>query len=345
MKRSFPTLLAALFLLGLLVGLPMPAHSAPAKYVFKIASLAPDGSVWAKRFSDFAEEIKQKTNGEVAFKIYPGGVMGDDRSMYRKMRVGQIQAGGFTMTGISEVVHDFRVLGLPFLFESYEEIDHVANGLMPRFKKAFDEQNMVLLGLTEVGFLYGMSVNPLTTIEEFRQSKAWIPEGDPISHDYLKAVGISPTPLAIPDVLTSLQTGLIDTVFNSFYGSIVLQWFTRTRYITNMPFAYSYGALAFDKRSYSKLPKEYAAYMEEGVRKHFSLLLEDTRQSNRESLDVLKKNGIELVAATPEAQKELRRHRDEMISSLVGDAFSAEMYNAMQRLLRDYRAQHTMSKK
>ena len=92
------------------------AYASKAKYIFKVASLAPEGSVWAKRFRDFTDEVTEKSDGEIGFKIYAGGVMGDDRAMYRKMRVGQLNGGGFTMTGISEIVPDFRVLGIPFLF-------------------------------------------------------------------------------------------------------------------------------------------------------------------------------------------------------------------------------------
>jgi TRAP-type C4-dicarboxylate transport system substrate-binding protein len=125
------------------------AYAASPRYIFKVASLAPEGSVWAKRFRDFTDEVVEKSNGEIGFKIYAGGVMGDDRSMYRKMRVGQLNGGGFTMTGIGEVVPDFRVLGIPFLFNSYDEVDRVKEKLMPRFEKEFDDKGMVLLAVSE----------------------------------------------------------------------------------------------------------------------------------------------------------------------------------------------------
>ena len=133
-----------LFCLGFSIFLFVSAagqvHAGSAKYVFKVASLAPEGSIWAKRFRGFTNEVTEKSNGEIDFKIYAGGVMGDDRAMYRKMRVGQLNGGGFTMTGISEVVPDFRVLGIPFLFNSYDEVDRVRDKLMDRFEKEFDEK-------------------------------------------------------------------------------------------------------------------------------------------------------------------------------------------------------------
>ena len=114
--NTFIKLICSAFILLFLVINTGEVHAGRSKYTFKVASLAPEGSVWAKRFRDFTNEVTEKSGGEISFKIYAGGVMGDDRAMYRKMRVGQINGGGFTMTGISEVVPDFRVLGIPFLF-------------------------------------------------------------------------------------------------------------------------------------------------------------------------------------------------------------------------------------
>jgi TRAP-type C4-dicarboxylate transport system substrate-binding protein len=276
-----------LFLFALFGGLLLPSSAAEAgrpKYLFKIASLAPDGSVWAKRFKEMTEEIIEKSNNEIGFKIYPGGVMGDDRAMYRKMRIGQLQGGGFTMTGIGEIVEDFRVMGIPFLFDSYAEVDYVAEKLWPHFQKAFLDNQLVLLAMSEVGFIYTMSKEPITNLAEFRKSKSWVPEGDPISNIFLETVGVTPTALSIPDVLTSLQTGLIDTVYNAFYGAIVLQWFTRTKYITDIPFVYGYGAFALDQKAFSKLPAEYTRLMETTARAHFARLLQDTRESNESGI-------------------------------------------------------------
>ena len=115
MPRILPLIL---FSLLFSIFAPQDAQTKP-RHLFKIASLAPEGSVWVDAFKEFASEVTEKTGGEVGFRIYPGGIMGDDRAMYRKMRVGQLHGGGFTMTGIAAIVPDFRVLAIPFLFQSY----------------------------------------------------------------------------------------------------------------------------------------------------------------------------------------------------------------------------------
>jgi TRAP-type C4-dicarboxylate transport system substrate-binding protein len=311
---------------------------AKAKYLFKVASIAPEGSIWTKRFRDFAAEVTEKSGGEVGFKIYPGGIMGDDHAMYRKMRVGQLHGGGFTMTGIGSMVPDFRVMAVPFLFHSYEEVDFVKAGLMPSFSKAFAEKGLVLIAMTEVGFVYAMSTSPVATLSELKESKVWSPEGDPISSDYLQTLGVSPLPLGIPDVLSSLQTGMVETVFNSLYGSIVLQWFTKTKYISDIPFGYAYGGLLLDRKKFRKMPESYQSMMKETAGKHFSQLILDTRKSNSDSRQVLLDNGVSMVIPNPEDVKIMHNKREETVQGLEGAAFSRKIYQETTRLLDEYRS-------
>ncbi|MBU0483360.1 MAG: TRAP transporter substrate-binding protein DctP [Proteobacteria bacterium] len=319
---------------------PVSRADTRPKYYFKIASLAPAGSVWAQRFDEFAEEVKTKTNGEVGFKVYPGGVMGDDPSVYRKMKIGQLQGGGFTMTGIAEIVPDFAVLGVPFLLRSYEEVDLVIQGVWPNFKKSFADNGLVLLGMSEVGFVYAMSTWPVSTVSDMKKTKCWVPQGDLVSPVYLSTLGVNATSLAIPDVLSSLQTGLIDTVFNSYYGSIVLQWFTQTRYVSDLPFAYSYGVFLLDAKSFSRLPADYAAIIESSALKYFAILLNDTRKSNADSLDVLKKNGVNMVNVPPESRKQLQEHGVKSVERVVGKVFSNDIYQAVVKRLDIFRNNH-----
>jgi len=310
---------------------------ANAKYLFKIASLAPEGSVWVKEFQDFAKEVNEKSNGEIVFRIYPGGIMGDDQAMYRKLRVGQLQGGGFTMTGIADVVPDFRVMAIPFFFHSYAEVDKVRDGLIPYFKKKFSEKGLEFIAMTEVGFIYTMSTEPVRTINDLRKSKCWAPSGDPVTATFLSNVGITPIPLSIPDVLTSLETGLVNTVFNSLYGSIILQWFTRTQYITDTPFGYAYGVVLVDKRAFSKLPAKYVALIHSTADKYFSALLQDTRKSNSESRQVLQKNGVKFIQPEPGIVKELESERDKTVKQITGNAFSTEVYSLASKILKEYR--------
>ncbi len=317
---------------------------AAPKYLFKTASIAPKGSVWVDQFEKFSKEIREKTGGEVYFRIYPGGVMGDDQAMYRKMRVGQLHGGGFTMTGISAYIPDFRVMAIPFLFESYEEIDHVRKGLLPTFEQQFRAKGLELISLTEVGFIYAMSTAPVNTLRDLQQTKNWIPTGDPISETFLNNLNITPVQLTIPDVLSSLQSGLIDTVYNSLYGSIVLQWFTKANYIVTLPYGYAYGVFAVDHKKFAKLPVSHQQVIHKAAENHFPPLLKSTRESNDASRGVLSKHGSTFIDIDAESLQILQQKRDETVSQLVPQAFSKEIYEQTTRLLQEYRGKNAGEK-
>ncbi len=323
---------AVLFLLGNCQWL----QAAP-KHLFKIASLAPAGSVWVEQFENFAKEVTEKTGGEVGFRVYPGGVMGDDQSMFRKMRVGQLHGGGFTMTGIAAFVPDFRIMAIPALFESYEEVDFVKEGLLPAFKECFREKDLELIALTEVGFIHAMSTQAIDTLEKLQQSKNWSPSGDPISENYLSALGITPIQLAIPDVLSSLQSGLIDTVYNSLYGAIVLQWFTKAKYVVEQPYGYAYGVFALDGKKFAALAETQQQAIHAAAAVHFPILLKKTRESNSESRRVMLDRGMVFQKFDEKSMQILQEKREQAVKQLVPDSLSKAIYDETIRLLQQYR--------
>lgn len=310
---------------------------AKPKHLFKIASLAPEGSVWVDSFKEFAAEVTEKTGGEIGFRIYPGGVMGDDRAMYRKMRVGQLHGGGFTMTGLADIVPDFRVMAIPFLFQSYEEIDAVSSQLQPLFKQRFAEKGLHFIAMTEVGFVYTFSNKSRVTIDDLRQAKTWTPSDDPLTAEFLESLGISPITLAIPDVLSSLQTGLIDTAFNSLYGSIVLQWYTKAPFVTDAPYGYAYGVFIMSEKALSQLSDDQKQILDEAAEKHFAELILKTRQSNKDSRTVLADRGVTFVQTTPEILETLEQHRDNAVKASIGKSFSEEIFQTATQALNTFR--------
>ncbi len=322
--------------LSLLVFLLSLPNLSEAKQIFKIASLAPAGSVWVEQFENFAKEVEQTTNGSVSFRIYPGGVMGDDQAMYRKMRVGQLQGGGFTMTGISTVVPDFRALAIPFLVETYDEVDYLIEHLIPMFKERFRDKGMEMIAMTEVGFIYAMSTKPLKTLDDLKNSVNWSPSGDPISEAYLASLGITPVQLTIPDVLASLQSGLIETVYNSLYGAIVLQWFTKAKYVVDLPYGYAYGAVALDSKKFDKLTAEEQKAINDAAAKYFPTLLQKTRESNEESRRVMIERGSEFLAVEPATAQALRQQRDATIDTLLDGSLSHDIYDRTVQLLEEF---------
>jgi TRAP-type C4-dicarboxylate transport system substrate-binding protein len=193
----------------------------------RFATVAPEGSTWMKVMREYANAVEDATNNEIEFKIYPGQVAGDEKDVLRKIRIGQLDSGGFTGVGLGEILPEVRIMDSPFLFRSYEEVDFVAEHFYNYFSKKFEEKGFILLGWAEVGFVYVFTNKPINALEDMNGVKMWMWEGDPIAEATFRAFNISPIPLSITDVLTSLQTNLINGVYISPYACTVVQWHTK----------------------------------------------------------------------------------------------------------------------
>ena len=194
--------------------------------VIKIATMAPEGSAWIDIFNDLNAALKEKTNNRVQFKFYPGGVLGDERDMIRKMYVGQIHGAALTSAGLSIIFSDMDVFQIPFLFESYDEVDYVLKEMEDFFKKSFEEKGYILPAWSEGGFIRLMSTVPVSSLDNLRKAKVWTWEDAPMAKAIFNEAGVSAIPLSLPDVLVGLQTGLVEVVYAPPTGAISLQWFT-----------------------------------------------------------------------------------------------------------------------
>jgi TRAP-type C4-dicarboxylate transport system substrate-binding protein len=330
----------ALLLGGILI-FSLFGHQALAEaqehYVIKFATLAPEGSPWMNTFHKVNGEIRKKTEGKVKLKAYPGGVLGEDRDMLRKMRIGQIHAGGFTGTGLSLINRDIFVMGIPFFFRDYGEVDYVLGKLGGHFRRGFEKKGYVLLGWSEIGFVYLMSNVPVTSVEEIRRAKVWSIEDDPLAAPVLRKAGVTPIPLGIADVLMALQTNLIDVVYASPLAAIALQWFTKVKYMTNLPLIYSQGGVLVSKRIFGKIPSKLQRIVKEVFQSHTSLLNKRTRKDNDEAIRVMAKQGIRLVTPTAEETEEFKGISLKAVDELAGTAFSKDVFTEVRSHIKEYR--------
>ena len=305
---------------------------------FKIATIAPAGTAWLKQMKKGAEIVRQKTEGRVKIKYYPGGVMGNDASVHRKIKVGQLQGGAFTSGGLAQFYRDIQVLSLPMLFNSLEEVDYVRSKLDGTLKQNMEKNGFVLLGIAEGGFARIMSREPMVKLETIRASKVWIPEGDVLVKETYDTLGISPISLPISDVFTGLQTGLIETVSVTSTAAIAFQWHTSTSYLTDTPIIYLIGLLAIEKKAFDKISPEDQQVVREAIGDAFKTLDTLNRADNIQASGALKTQGITFVK--PDAEELLRwktlsiQATDNMVAEGI---VSREMVDVVKGHLSTYR--------
>lgn len=251
---------------------------------------------------EWADQVKEESNGRLVFKIYAGGVQGDEPDVIKKIRFGQLHGGAFTGYGIGRIYSPTRVLELPFLFENIDEIDFVRNKFMPEIEQGYRDNGYELLGWMEVGFVYFFSKDPIKSVDDLKERRIWHWQGDTLGEAFFAASGLSPVPLSIIDVYTSLSTGLIDTVYTPPLGAIALQWFTKTKYITNVPMANGIGSLVVSRKFYQDLPQDLQKILKRTGKEIGERLVTATRIENQQSMETLKEMGMQLVTDTDDLE-------------------------------------------
>ena len=311
--------------------------AAQPNHLLKIATLAPEGSSWAKVLRTIDADVRQETDGNVGFKIYPGGVQGDEKVVLRKMRIGQLHGGNFGGQGVSQTLPDVLALQMPFLFDSYAEVDYVLEKMDSFYRQGYEERGYVFLGWADIGFVHILSQQPVATVEDMRAQKVWQLPDEPLTSVLFRLAGVTSVPLNIPDVLLGLQTNLINVVYASPSATIVLQWFTRAKYVTQLPINYTLGALLIDKRTFAKISATDREHIHRIARQHMAALNQRNRRDNDEAMTVLQANGLSLVEVNPNDVETFKGLVTSAEAELVGQAFSREAHEQIARHLQDFR--------
>ena len=289
MRQTAFALFAALLLLA--------GHSSHAA-TFKVATLSPDGSFWMKTMREAGKEVEAATDNRVKFKWYPGGVMGDDKAVLRKMRVGQLQGAALAMGELVSFYPDSQAYGVPFLFRNYEEVDYVRSQLDASLLEGFSAGGIEVLGIAEGGFGYFLTAEPVRVPADLQQQKVWVPQNDVVSARLAQSIGVTPMPLTLPDVRPGLQTGLVNTVAVSPMGAIMLQWHTRVAHITDIPLMYFCGVISLTGKSFNKLSTDDQGVVKAVFGRAFKLIDERNRMDNVKAFAALTNQGVETVVLT-----------------------------------------------
>ena len=323
--------------LGVLLFLSQLALGAEKTLVIKIGTLAPEGSSWVKALNAINAEVMKNTGNTVQFKIYAGGVLGDETDMLRKLKIGQIQGVALTSAGLSSLFREMDVLQVPFLFQNYEEVDAVSKKMDPFFRKGFEDNGYVLLGWSEAGFVYLMSTVPIASVADLRKHKVWIWEDSPMSKAIFDEAGVKAIPLTIPDVLVGLQTGLVEVVYAPPSGAISLQWFTKIRYLTDVPLIYLAGGVVVKKDIFKQLPQSHQNSVLESFQQRQDPLKTVSRNENRDAIKVMVKNGVKIITPSKDQIEEYRKLSNRALEHISGPTFSKKVLDEVTSLLESYR--------
>lgn len=325
----------AFFVLAL--SLSLLAAPARADVIIKLGTLAPNGSTWHTLLKEMGQKWEQASGGKVKLRIYPGGVLGNEGDMVKKMRIGQLQAAALTTIGLHDIDADAQAVDVPMMIDSWPTLDYVMDRLGPKLERIIESKGYVVLGWSEVGFVRFFSTKKYATLAEMQQAKMFCWEGDPASAEAWRAAGFHPVVMSSTDIVPGLQTGLIDTVALAPLYAYSSRMFERAKYMLDLPWAVLTGGTVVRKDEWDKVPAELKPKLIEISREYNKKVALEVRRMDAEALENMTKQG--LVAVKPADPQSFAAAAQKAYSVVRGKVVPADTFDEVKKLVEEAKAQ------
>jgi TRAP-type C4-dicarboxylate transport system substrate-binding protein len=306
----------------------------------RLATLAPSGSPWMEVLNKAQGEIKDKTGGRVSLKYFEGGQQGDERDYVRKIKLGQLDGAAVTSIGLAMIDESIRVLELPMLFESAEEVDYVADKMWPYFQKKFEKKGFKLNDRGEVGWVYFLSKAKVETMDDLKGQKLWMWGDDQLVSAMFKKLSLNGVPLGVPEVDAGLTSGKINACYGSPVAAVALQWYSKVKYMTSMPMSFAIGATVVSIESLKKLSPEDQKAIEEIGKASAKKLRKVIRKDNEDAKGTMTRKGITIVQTPVKMVDDFTKQAQDTWKDLTGKIFSKEELDMVLKYRDEYRAKH-----
>jgi len=306
----------------------------------RIATLAPSGSPWMEVLDKAAAEVKDKTAGRVTMKYFEGGQQGDERDFVRKIKLGQLDGAAVTAIGLAMIDESIRVLELPMMFDSAEELDYVADKMWPYFQKKFEAKGFRLNDRGEVGWIYFLSKNKVESLNDLKGQKLWMWGDDRLVGAMFKKLGLNGVPLGVPEVDAGLTSGKINAAYGSPVAAVALQWYSKVKYMTSMPMSFAIGATVISTDALKKISPADQKLLEDIGKANAKKLRKVIRKANEDAKGTMTRKGITVVQTPVTMVDEFTKDSQEAWNELVGKIYSKEELDMVLKYRDEYRAKH-----
>lgn len=303
-RNLLPTLLGALLLV---VAVP----TAEARMTLKMATLVPAGSVWDNALQEMGADWQDATDGEVSLRIYGGGRAGDEPDMVRKMRIGQLHAGALTTGGLTQIDKGFEVFEIPMFFESYAELNHVLEKLRPELEKRLEAKGFVLLHWGHGGWVHLFSKDPVRQVDDLKQQKLFVSAGSDALVQLWLGNGFQPVALATTDIMTGLQTGMIEALPTTPLAALSLQWYSQTPYMQDIGLAPLVGATVVTKKAWDRISPEHQKKIRQSALRTERQLAGEIPAQDEDAVQQMKGRGLKVVDVDDATLVQWRQAADE----------------------------------
>ncbi|MBK8013266.1 MAG: TRAP transporter substrate-binding protein DctP [Deltaproteobacteria bacterium] len=311
---------------------------AAKKVKIKLGTLAPEGSPWFLGLKRTAQQWATASGGKVELKIYPGGVLGDEGDMIRKLRIDQLQGGSFTGIGLGQITRTTIALQIPMMMRSYEELDYVRSKMGPSLQAELDKAGFVMLGWGDAGWAHFFSKTPAPTVAEQRKLKIFMWAADPDSEAAWRAAQFRPVVMSATDVLSGLQTGLLESFCTTPVYALSSQWFGLAKHMVQVNWTPLNGATIVSKARWESIEPDLRARLLEIALASGEKTREEVRQLDGKAVEAMKARGLVVHVPTAAELVEWQKAAELSYPAIRGKVVSEEAFDRVKKLVTEFRA-------
>lgn len=321
--------------LGLVLGLS-PAASAKSLQI-KLGTMAPEGSVWHQTLLRIKDRWQQASGGEVQLRVYPGGVAGDEGDMVRKMKVGQLHAASLTGVGMGKIHRSSIALQIPMLIESWDELDYVRGKMAGDIAAELEKEGFVVLNWGDVGWVHHFSKTPAASPEDFRKLKYFVWTGDPAAEQAWRKADFKAVPLSSTDVMSSLQTGMVEAFGVAPLFALSSQWFGLAKHMVRLNWTPLNGATLVSKAQWEKIDPAVRAKLLEIAREEGEKLKTEVRALNDKAIGAMTDRGLTVVEPTAAQIAAWKKVAELAYPDIRGSVVPEQYFDMVKKYVEEFR--------
>lgn len=322
-----------------LLSLIVTPHAALAgdAVIVKFANLGPDGSFFNQTLKEMGTSWTSGTQGRVTMRLFAGGVAGDEIDVVRKMRIGQLGGATLSVIGLAKIDEAYGVFSIPMFYGSHEELRHVLAKLEPTFRQRLEDRGFIFLAWGYGGEIRFFTKNPVSTVDQMKNVKMFASAGDDKWVTWWKANGFRPVALATTDILTGLETDMINGYPTTPLAALSLQWFRKTPYMLEIGVAPLIGATILTKKEWDRLSASDRAVVAAAAKKTEERFLTEVPKQDADAVAEMRKRGLVVTPVTGDAAAEWRRAAESFAASMRGSMVSTDIFDLARSFRDDYR--------
>jgi TRAP-type C4-dicarboxylate transport system substrate-binding protein len=330
MGRVFIALAAVAWLV-----LPLGAQ---APVLVKLATLVPTGSSWELILKEMAVKWTKSSGGRVKVNLYAGGVKGDDPEVVRQMRLGTVDGALLTAVGVAAIDKSVYALGVPMMYESYEELYYVLDRLRPRLESQLDAKGFIVINWVDGGWVHFFSKSPVATPDDLRREKLfqWADDSDAIGI-WQSAGFVNIRPLPSTELASSIQSGLVTAFGAPPQVAVITQYYNHAKNMTDLKWNLLLGATVIRKAVWEKIPADVRSALVEAAQEAGRRLREDIRGSADKDVAEMKKRGLNVVAVPAAAKAQWLKMAESTYPNIRGKIVPADVFDEAMRYRDEYR--------